>query len=82
MSMTFSPSDLAGFFAARSRAGVTAESALRDLEARNIASAPTNRLATPRAVCDSVANKAGRKLSDLSSHELADLLAGGWGRNK
>ena len=82
MSMTFSPSDLAGFFAARSRAEVTAEAALRDLEDRNITGAPTNRLSTPRAVCDSVANKAGRKLSDMSSHELGALLASGWGSNK
>lgn len=82
MSMTFSPSDLASFFAARSRAEVTAEAALHDLEARNITGALTNKLATPRAVCDSVAQKAGRRLSDLTSHDLAELLDGGWGRNK
>ena len=82
MSMTFSPSDLASFFAARSRAEVTAEAALKDLDSRNITGSPTNKLASPRAVCDSAAQKAGRKLADLTSHELAELLAAGWGRNK
>lgn len=79
--MTFTPANLSAFFAARSRAGLTAEQALQDLEGRKITGAPTNRLATPRAVADHVAQKAGRKLSDLTSHELAELLKGGWGRH-
>jgi hypothetical protein len=74
--MTFSRIDLAGFFAARSRAGVSAEQALKDLEARGITGSTTVRLATPRALCDSVAQRAGRRLSDLTSHELAALLRG------
>ena len=80
--MTFSPADLASFFSARSRAEMSAEAALRELEARNPTGAPTAHLASPRAVCDSVAQKAGRKLPDLTSHELAELLAAGWGRYK
>lgn len=82
MSMTFSPSELASFFGARSRENITAETVLKDLEARGVTGAPTVNLSSPRAVCDSVAQKAGRKLSTLSSHELAALLADGWGRNQ
>jgi len=82
MSMTFNPYDLSTFFGARSRENVAAEAALKDLEARNIVGASTVRLSSARAVCNSVSQKAGRKLSDLTSHELAGLLINGWGRNK
>lgn len=74
--MTFSKTDLAKFFSARSREGVSAEQALKDLEARGITGADTVRKSTPRALCDSVAQRAGRKLSELSSHELARILRG------
>lgn len=77
--MTFSPYDLSKFFGATERANMTAEDALRDLEARGITGALTVRLGTPRAVCDSVAQKAGRKLSECTAHEIAALLAQGWG---
>ena len=72
--MTMSNHDLAGFFAARSRSGITAEQALKDLEARGVATTARVSKASARAVCDSAAAKAGRKLSDITSHELADIL--------
>ena len=74
--MTFSPFEMAAFFAARSRAQVSALDAIRDLESRNVCSAPTVRKATVMALCESHAAKAGVKLRDLTSHQLAGLLVG------
>jgi hypothetical protein len=79
--MSFTPANLADFFAARSRADMSAEQAIKELEARRVVKGGGGpRLATPRAVADHVAQKAGRRLSDLTSHELAELLKAGWGR--
>lgn len=74
--MTFNRFDLADFFAARSRTDVTAEVALKDLEARQITGAGTISKNTARALCDSLVQKAGRKLNELTSHELASILRG------
>lgn len=73
--MTLSPKDIAEFLAARSRARKPAERALKELETRNV-TAPGGRVRkrTPRAICDSAAQKAGRRLSELTADELADLL--------
>ena len=75
--MTFNRYDFAGFFAARSRANMTALEALKELEAREITGAPTcvsKRTAT--ALCDSICQQGGKKLNKLTSHELASVLRG------
>ena len=75
--MTFNRYDFAGFFAARSRANTTALEALKDLEARDVTAAPgcvSKRTAT--ALCDSICQKSGKKINELTSHGLAAVLRG------
>lgn len=77
MTMTFTSADLATFFLAEGRSKSSAEVALKDLESREITGNPyKRRLASPRALCDSTAQKAGFTLAQLSSHELGRLLSG------
>lgn len=75
--MTFNRYDFAGFFTARSRTNMTALEALKELEGRGITGAPfciTKQTAT--ALCDSICQKAGKKINELTSHELAAVLRG------
>jgi hypothetical protein len=74
--MSASKIDLAQFFGARSRATLSAEEAIKDLNSRNVYNGSGHRLATVRAVCDSAAQRNGRKLSALSAHQLAQILRG------
>jgi hypothetical protein len=72
--MITSKHELANFFGSLGHEGVTAEAAIKSLEAAGIFAAGGCRLSTVRGVCDSVAQRTGRRLSDLSSHDMADLL--------
>ena len=75
--LSLTPKDIAEFLSAGSRARKPAEDALKDLEARRITAhmpAGAIRKNTPRAICDSAAQKAGKRLSDLTAADLADLL--------
>ena len=75
--MTFNRYDFAGFFAARSRANLTALEALKELEGRGVTAAPacvSKRTAT--ALCDAICQKSGKKINELTSHELVAVLRG------
>lgn len=72
--MTFSHRDIATFLRARSRASQPALDALRDLESRGICSAPTVRISTPTALAHRCCAHAGRKINELTSGDLAEII--------
>lgn len=76
--MTFDRHQIAEWMGARSRSDWTAQQALQALDNARICSGPGNgrRLQTPRALCESIAARAGLRLSSLSAHQLADVLRG------
>lgn len=70
--MTFSSQDLAHFMRSKRRSNKPALEVLRELDKRT--GAPTVRKATPTALAESTAAKAGRKLTELTSGEAGWLL--------
>lgn len=72
--MSFSNHDIASFLRARSRASQPALDALRDLENRGICGAETVKIRTPTALAQRYCARAGRRLNELTSGELADIM--------
>lgn len=70
--MTFSPQDLAHFLRSKPRTSKPALEALHELDKR--AGAPTLRKATPTALAESTAAKAGRKLNEMTAGEIGWTL--------